>query len=57
MVDSKKIEVEKKWPRPTLAIEIWSFLRLVRYYKTFIKDFLKITTPMTKLTQKVVKFT
>ena len=41
----------------TLSIfEIRSFLGLARYYRRFIKDFSRLATPMTRLTQKEVKF-
>ncbi|GKE34849.1 putative reverse transcriptase domain-containing protein [Tanacetum coccineum] len=37
-------------------MEIRQFLGLAGYYRRFIKGFLKIAKPMTKLTQKKVKF-
>jgi hypothetical protein len=37
---------------PTTTSEIQSFLGLVGYYRRFIKDFSKITKPMTKLLEK-----
>ncbi|GJY61420.1 putative reverse transcriptase domain-containing protein [Tanacetum coccineum] len=37
-------------------MEIWQFLGLAGYYRRFIKEFSKIAKPMTKLTQKKVKF-
>ncbi|GJS17362.1 putative reverse transcriptase domain-containing protein [Tanacetum coccineum] len=37
-------------------MEIRQFLGLARYYRRFIEGFLKIAKPMTKLTQKKVKF-
>nr|GFC81824.1 putative reverse transcriptase domain-containing protein [Tanacetum cinerariifolium] len=37
-------------------MEIRQFLCLAGYYERFIEGFLKITTPMTKLTQRKVKF-
>ncbi|GKG24507.1 putative reverse transcriptase domain-containing protein, partial [Tanacetum coccineum] len=37
-------------------MEIRQFLGLVGYYRRFIKGFSKIAKPMTKLTQKKVKF-
>lgn len=37
-------------------IKIQNFLGLVGYYKRFIEGFSKITLPLTKLTQKGIKF-
>nr|XP_025669964.1 uncharacterized protein LOC112769693 [Arachis hypogaea] len=56
MVDPKKVEAVQKWPRPTTVTEIHSFLGLAGYYRQFIKDFSRISTPLTKLTQKNIKF-
>ena len=36
--------------------EIRSFLGMVRYYRRFIEGFSKIFLPLTRLTQKNVKF-
>ncbi|WMV23780.1 hypothetical protein MTR67_017165 [Solanum verrucosum] len=52
LVDSKKVEAVKKWPRPTIVTEIQSFLGLAGYYRRFVQDFSKIAAPLTKLTQK-----
>ncbi|CAL8089945.1 unnamed protein product [Prunus armeniaca] len=41
---------------PAKVENIRSFLGLVGYYRKFIKDFSRIANPMTKLTQKGVKF-
>ena len=55
-VNSKKIEVVQNWPRPTSMTEIHSFLGLTGYYRWFVKDFSKMVAPLTRLTQKQVKF-
>ncbi|GJY62448.1 putative reverse transcriptase domain-containing protein, partial [Tanacetum coccineum] len=55
-VDPAKIESIKDWASPKTATEIHQFLGLAGYYRRFIKGFSKIAKPMTKLTQKKVKF-
>ncbi|GJV79159.1 putative reverse transcriptase domain-containing protein [Tanacetum coccineum] len=55
-VDLTKIELIKDWASPKTLTEIHQFLGLVGYYRRFIKGFSKIAKPMTKLTQKNVKF-
>nr|GEV57330.1 retrotransposon protein, putative, Ty3-gypsy subclass [Tanacetum cinerariifolium] len=55
-VDPTKIESIKDWASPKSPTEIRQFLGLAGYYQRFIEGFLKIAKPMTKLTQKKVKF-
>ncbi|GJT16292.1 putative reverse transcriptase domain-containing protein [Tanacetum coccineum] len=55
-VDPAKIESIKDWASPKTPTEIRQFLGLAGYYRRFIKVFSKIARPMTKLTQKSVKF-
>ncbi|GKD95621.1 hypothetical protein Tco_1379518, partial [Tanacetum coccineum] len=55
-VDPTKIESIKDWESPKTPTKIRQFLGLVRYYRRFIKGFLKIAKSITKLTQKGVKF-
>ncbi|KAI3819447.1 hypothetical protein L1987_13283 [Smallanthus sonchifolius] len=45
-----------KWKTPKTPTEVRSFLGLAGYYRRLIQDFSKITTPLTTLTQKAVKF-
>ena len=44
------------WERPKSVFEIRSFLGLVGYYRRFIEDFSRLSAPMTRLTQKEVRF-
>ncbi|CAL2257126.1 unnamed protein product [Prunus armeniaca] len=55
-VDSSKVEAVLNWSQLKNISEIRSFLGLAGYYRRFIKDFSRIAAPMTKLTQKGVKF-
>ncbi|GJS31551.1 putative reverse transcriptase domain-containing protein [Tanacetum coccineum] len=55
-VDPTKIESLKDWASPKTPTEIRQFLGLAGYYRRFIEGFSKITRPMTKLTQKSIKF-
>ncbi|GJR59973.1 retrotransposon protein, putative, ty3-gypsy subclass [Tanacetum coccineum] len=55
-VDPAKIESIKDWASPKTPTEIRQFLGLAGYYRRFIEGFSKIAKPITKLTQKNVKF-
>nr|GFB23473.1 putative reverse transcriptase domain-containing protein [Tanacetum cinerariifolium] len=55
-VDPAKIKSIKDWTSPKSPTEIRQFLGLAGYYRRFIEGFSKIAKPMTKLTQKKVKF-
>ncbi|GKF58137.1 putative reverse transcriptase domain-containing protein [Tanacetum coccineum] len=55
-VDPSKIESIKDWASPKTPTEFRQFLGLAGYYRRFIEGFSKIARPMTKLTQKSVKF-
>ena len=46
----KKIQVIWDWPHPTKITETHSFLGLYNSYQKFIKDYVKITQPLYKLT-------
>nr|GEY95859.1 reverse transcriptase domain-containing protein [Tanacetum cinerariifolium] len=51
-VDKTKIEVISKLPHPTIVKGIRSFLGHAGFYRRFIKDFSKISRPMTHLLEK-----
>ncbi|GKA02077.1 putative reverse transcriptase domain-containing protein [Tanacetum coccineum] len=55
-VDPAKIESIRDWASPKTPTEIYQFLGLAGYCRRFIEGFSKIARPMTKLTQKSVKF-
>nr|GFB16614.1 DNA/RNA polymerases superfamily protein [Tanacetum cinerariifolium] len=55
-VDPAKIKSIKDWVSPKSPTEIRQFLGLAGYYRRFIEGFSKIAKPMTKLTQKKIKF-
>ena len=55
-VDPEKVEAVMGWERPKSVFDIRSFLGLAGYYRRFIEDFSRIEAPMTRLTQKEVKF-
>nr|GEX71726.1 retrovirus-related Pol polyprotein from transposon 297 family [Tanacetum cinerariifolium] len=51
-IDKEKIKVISKLPHPTTVKGIRSFLRHAGFYRRFIKDFSKISRPMTHLLEK-----
>jgi hypothetical protein len=55
-VDPKKVEAVVEWNRPNNVTEIRSFLGLAGYYGRFVEVFSRLATPLTRLTQKGVKF-
>ncbi|GJZ99270.1 reverse transcriptase domain-containing protein [Tanacetum coccineum] len=55
-VDKAKIDVIAKLPHPTTVKGVWSFLGHAGFYQRFIKDFSKISRPMTHLLEKNTLF-
>jgi hypothetical protein len=45
-VDEAKIEAIKSWPIPATLTQLWSFLRLARFYRRFMRDFRTIGAPL-----------
>jgi len=52
----KKIKSIKEWQNPVLAKGIRSFIRLVNFYRKFIKDFLALVELLTNLLKKEGSF-
>jgi len=46
-MDPQMVEAVLRWEKPTMVIEIRSFLGLAGYCKRFIKEFSIIATPLT----------
>nr|GEV67857.1 reverse transcriptase domain-containing protein [Tanacetum cinerariifolium] len=55
-VDKAKVDVITKLPHPTTVKGVWSFLGQAGFYRRFIKDFSKISRPMTHLLEKDTPF-
>ncbi|KAL0418873.1 UNVERIFIED_CONTAM: Retrovirus-related Pol polyprotein from transposon.6 [Sesamum radiatum] len=56
IVDPRKVEAIGVWPRPMNVVEVRSFLGVASYNRKFVEGFSKIAMPLTRLTQKIVKF-
>ena len=55
-VDKAKVDAIEKMPCPKDIKGIRSFLGHVGFYRRFIKDFSKISRPLTSLSQKHIPF-
>lgn len=55
-IDKSKVDVIKKLPPPTNIKGIRSFLGHVGFYRCFIKDFSKISKPLSNLLNKEISF-
>ena len=55
-VDPQKTGAVRHWPKLVFPSGIKSFLGFTSYYRWFVGGFSSITSPMSRLTQKKVKF-
>eukprot|EP00253_Pinus_taeda_P008434 PITA_08434 len=55
-VDPNKVAIIKRVPPPQKVRDVRSFLGLAGYYRRFIKDFSKLTSPLFGLLAKYVEF-
>jgi len=53
-MDEEKIRTIKEWKEPTNIMGIQSSLGFANFYRRFIQDYSRITTPLTHLTRKEV---
>ena len=55
-MDQEKVKTVQQWEEPTSVKEVQSFLGFANFYRRFIKDYSKMTKPLTDLTKKSEKF-
>ena len=55
-VDRAKIEIIEKLPPPTSVKGVWSFLGHAGCYRRFIRDFSKVSKPLSNLLMQGVPF-
>jgi len=55
-MDEEKIRTIKEWKELTNVKGIQSFLGFANFYRRFIQDYSRITTPLTRLTRKEVSW-
>ena len=56
-MDPAKVSAILDWPLPTSVKEVQSFMGFANLYKKFINSYSSLTSPLTSLTRKAVKFT
>ena len=54
--DKNKVEAIQQWETPRNSKEVMAFMGLANFYRKFVKDFSKITVPLTNVMGKKAKF-
>jgi hypothetical protein len=55
-MQQSKVQALADWPRLTANTEVQSFLGLANYYRRLIRDFARVSAPLSELTKKGVPF-
>ena len=55
-MDPSRVSAILEWPTPKLVKEVQSFLGFANFYPKFILHYSSLSTPLTSLTRKGVKF-
>ena len=50
--DPEKVSAVVDWPVPKTLTEVWSFLGLASYYRSFVKGFSQIAAPLHELSKR-----
>ena len=56
-MDPAKVAAILEWPTPKTVKEVQSFLGFTNFYRKFITHYSSLTSPLTSLTSKGVRFT
>ena len=56
-MDPAKVAAILEWPTPKTVKEVQSFLGFANFYRKFITHYSSLTSPLTSLTRKGVRFT
>jgi hypothetical protein len=55
-IDPEKVKAIEEWKEHTNVKGVQSFLGFANFYRRFVRDFSKITAPLTKLTRKDTRY-